>query len=864
MTQESIASFLTHQASSQTRYSVLSLASLALAIGCLGSLQAKSPSGDAQGSSIEAQAAMAEVRIKENIVEAQQLMAQGDEAVKQKDYEAAYVFYLDAIEKLPSGGEANRVRSQAVAKFSRTAISYAEWLVSQGRYSEAEQVAKTVLLPQFDPAYKPAVQFLSKLEQNDYFNKTVTPAFAAQRDQVGTLLQQAEGYAATGRFDLATRRYEEVLNIDPYNSAARKGMEVVDNQRGNYYQNAYNETRSRMLWEVSQAWETPVRRFDRSQITTDSYAQDMRGTELIQAKLNRIILPSIDLVDAPLQDAVAFLKQQSERLDPGTDGGERGVNIVLKQSAMVGTPSEDGTGFSEGPQTISLSLKNVPLAVALDYLAQLSGRRVKLEPFAVSLVPLSEPIDAMITKDYRVPPGFIPPAAPTDNVGTGFSAGGTALTAGPALGGRTNTRQFLEGVGVTFPAGASANYVPAGSKLVVTNTLDNIDIIDRLVAAAVGVPPTQVNIESKFIEVSQNNLDELGFDWLLGPFNIGGGVYGAGGDGRIVDPGGYPFQESGGPVGGLEMTRGLRTGSGIGPRSAVSVNSVDALLTSALGAVGPAPAFFGVSGIFTNPQFQVLIRALSQKKGVDLMTAPTVTTVSGQAATIRVARKFFYPTEFDPPQIPQSTASSDSPSPIFESESAIPPTITPSHPTGWTERDIGVVMEVTPIVGADSYTIDLSLTPSVTDFDGFINYGSPINAVGFARPPELGGLISVPFAQQLTENVINQPIFSARKVTTNVTIWDGQTLALGGLMREDVQQVRDKVPILGDIPIAGRLFRSNVDQKIKKNLIIFVTAKLVDAEGQLVRRGEEEEDQVDLLGLPQDLPRPNFSVPHKK
>jgi general secretion pathway protein D len=56
-----------------------------------------------------------------------------------------------------------------------------------------------------------------------------------------------------------------------------------------------------------------------------------------------------------------------------------------------------------------------------------------------------------------------------------------------------------------------------------------VDLIDTIVEGATGVAPTQVEIESKFVEISQNNLNELGFDWLLGPFAIGGGVYGDGG-----------------------------------------------------------------------------------------------------------------------------------------------------------------------------------------------------------------------------------------------------------------------------------------------------------------------------------------------
>ena len=117
----------------------------------------------------------------------------------------------------------------------------------------------------------------------------------------------------------------------------------------------------------------------------------------------------------------------------------------------------------------------------------------------------------------------------------------------------------------------------------------------------------------------------------------------------------------------------------------------------------------------------------------------------------------------------------------------------------------------------------------------------------------------------MTENVINQPIFSTRKVTTNVSIWDGQTVALGGLIREDVQKVNDKVPILGDIPLAGALFRSEVEQKIKSNLIVFVTARLMDAAGQLLRPEDDsdQEEIVEPLGLPPELPRPASGITAK-
>jgi general secretion pathway protein D len=138
-------------------------------------------------------------------------------------------------------------------------------------------------------------------------------------------------------------------------------------------------------------------------------------------------------------------------------------------------------------------------------------------------------------------------------------------------------------------------------------------------------------------------------------------------------------------------------------------------------------------------------------------------------------------------------------------------------------------------------TIDLNLVPQVVEFDGFINYGSPINAIGINTVTVAGLPVTTTSAPVLlTENVINQPIFSTRKVTTSVQVADGQTVVIGGLMREDVQKVEDRTPLLGDIPLVGRLFRSNVDQHVKRNLIIFVTARRVTPLGQAPEEQEEE------------------------
>jgi general secretion pathway protein D len=283
------------------------------------------------------------------------------------------------------------------------------------------------------------------------------------------------------------------------------------------------------------------------------------------------------------------------------------------------------------------------------------------------------------------------------------------------------------------------------------------------------------------------------------------------------------------------------------------------------GANVASPAIFGIAGVFTNPQFQMVIRALSQQKGVDLMSAPKITTKSGNSASIKITRQFPYPIEFDPPEVPESTGmgtptGSGTNNNAGASIVSLNSMITPSTPVEFENRDLGVLLEVEPQVGADNYTIDLSLTPQVIEFDGFINYGSPVIGPIYSPSVILAGDPSGIGTYTITPNVMNQPIFSVRRIQTQVSIWDGQTVAMGGLIREDVQKVNDKVPILGDIPLAGRLFRSNVDQKIKKNLIIFVTARLLDASGQPLMQEDEAEETVEPLGAPEDLPAPKIET----
>ena len=156
--------------------------------------------------------------------------------------------------------------------------------------------------------------------------------------------------------------------------------------------------------------------------------------------------------------------------------------------------------------------------------------------------------------------------------------------------------------------------------------------------------------------------------------------------------------------------------------------------------------------------------------------------------------------------------------------------MTPATPTAFETRNTGVTLEIQPTIGANDYVIDLRFAPEIVEFEGFVNYGSPITS---PSTDAIGNSISV----TITENRIEMPVFASRRVNTGLTIYDGHTVAVGGLMQEDVQKVEDKVPIFGDLPWIGRLFQSQTENHIKSNLIIFVTAEIIDATGRRVNGG---------------------------
>src|SRR5690606_17558737 len=157
---------------------------------------------------------------------------------------------------------------------------------------------------------------LARLEEPDYYNKTITPGFRANVEQVKQWFVDAKGFYDTGRYDLAFKRCEQILNLDPYNTAARKMQEEINEKRYDYAVSGYNHTRSYMMWQLQEAWDRPVRKFGGPTTSVITQNVNRQGlTAHIQRKLETIIIPRLEFREASIREAIDFLKKKSVELD---------------------------------------------------------------------------------------------------------------------------------------------------------------------------------------------------------------------------------------------------------------------------------------------------------------------------------------------------------------------------------------------------------------------------------------------------------------------------------------------------------------------------------------------------------------------
>jgi general secretion pathway protein D len=800
-----------------------------------GAGSASVPGGIAGVAAAEAQ------RRQQRVAAAQTLFTAGSRAYADQSYGEAMDNFKAAFETIP---DVPAVASQRLVFFKRyqsAAYRYAVQLAEEAKWAESEKTLDDIVLLAEqggveDFVVDPEVRKMREELKNrdDRYNMATTPQHLRNVELVKSKLILANGFMELGDYDRAERTYNQVLAADAFNNAARRGLEEVERYRMNYYDAAFDHTRAKKLAEVVAGWESPVPPvLNSSDFMINGEGVTDGGRINLEQKMKQISIPSLEFNGATLGEVIDFLIQTSQELDAAeVDPLKKGVNFVIDSSGLP-------NGEDAAQRQLSVKLSNVPLEVAVKYVAQQVRMTYRIDNFAVRIIP--EDLDqsgVLISRSYTVPPGFLSGGGGQQGgadaaVADPFAVPDSGGTGGGALVKRITAQEFLEQRGVQFGTGASATYIVGTNALIVRNTPQQMETIDYIVQAAKDISPKMVQIHVKMISVESVALQQAGLDFLLGQSNLGSSprvFFGGGTDGNAslaTESANFPFNGPSGPVGTYPVTSGLRTGSSAGSGGIDYVLNRD----SPSPVSSAAPGVFSVAGVFTDPQFQLVLRALSQMKGSDLLCDSYVSVVPGQLAKLEQVREFIYPTEYDPPEIPN-----DFGNPTINGVIYIGPAdpifpATPATPTAFETRKLGKTIELEPTVSSDNRTVNVNVLMDFTEFSGFINYGTPIT----------NGAILVNGAPSVvTDNEILMPVFDAIKETTNVSVWDGQTIAIGGFHGESVSDVEDKIPFLGDLPVIGRGFRSSTSETAKRALTIFVTVRLVDPGGNPINVPEEE------------------------
>ncbi len=754
--------------------------------------------------------------------EARELLSKGDAAYENARYADAVEAYAGARDLIADELGNTTLRAAATQRHAQASVEYARALSRKGDVSGALAVVEKAL--SISPQDSDALAFRNELNDPLRTNPALTKEHAKNVDSVRRLLYTAEGAFGLGKYDQAKQEYEKVLRIDPTNTAARRGMEQVATAKSTYLKSAYDHTRAEMLGQVDAAWElqVPPLELDPGVLQSSSGALGM-DTIPASNKIDRIIIPQIALDQTTLSEAIDFLRVRAAENDTlETDPSRRGVNFTIN----LGPPDSEAAKRIQELR-FDLRLSQVPLSQALRYIAELTQTAFTTDDFSVIISPLGSTSDALVSRSYRVPPDFISSLTS----GATVTASTDPFAADPATSGvlatRMGAREALEKQGIAFPEGSSVAYLPGNNMLRVVNTPANQDFIAQVIQSIAQAEPMMISVRVTMIETEQINLQELGFDWLLTPFGIGDGEVGV--SGGTTGNGNAVTDVPDSVATADPLTAGLRSGD-----AAITGDSIDAVIGAQRGrqTSARAPGIMGLRGNIDEATISTLMRGLDLEKSTDVLSKPAVTTRSGQSSSVAFVREFIYPTEYEPPELPTNTAGDTSVIIIDENGNVIDGSrdsaaVTPATPTAFEKRDTGVTLEVLPVADGNKQYIDVTLSPQFVNFDGFVNYGSPINQVRNG----LQGSVTVP----ITENAILMPIFSKNSVTSSLKIVDGGTIVVGGLLRNSIQDVEDKVPVLGSIPLLGRFFQTKARQPISKAIIFLVNVEIIDPTGRPYR-----------------------------
>jgi len=611
----------------------------------------------------------------------------------------------------------------------------------EGAYEEAIQLFQQMALIDPDHSLVKAADRLMARAEMKHFEQRLRASLESPQTS-GAIVPELEQLLTQKRIELETAfKYARVAIQDRKYDLATKLLTAV------LVQDPLNREAHHLMGQAQQARLDEEGRRATRQIQRDEQAM---VNEVLKAQL----LPS--LRQAPLTSGQRFTGQPNASVaaklqEPISfefnDVALSDVLDFLADAANVSiVPSPQ---MDLATRRVSLKVSDLPLEHAIKYITRGLSLAYRVEQDAILIsTPEEFSNEPMETRVFLLHSGLGPFALET-----------AALEPNPALAMESITTLIERAI----PKVSDSKFIvdQRSGALVVTNTAENLRLVERLLSQ-LDVTPIQVLIEARFVELTITDLEHLGLEAVLtGPATLSKKTAADRTEGvghQIAKDGGFKFPALARESEALNLT---------------------------------------LEAVLSGTQFEAVLHALAENKKTKTLSAPRVTTLNNQTATIRVVDEFNYPTRYEVSLIQFDINGDGDFDDAGETEFA-------NVPQDLQKRDIGILLNVTPSVGKDGKTITLVLAPEVSSFSQF---------------RDLGGGVTV-------------PEFTSSQLTTSVVIEDGQTVVLGGLMKDTTSETVTKVPVLGDLPLLGPLFRQTEASSTRKNLLIFITARLLAPRGE--------------------------------
>ena len=747
--------------------------------------------------------------------DADRLVVKARKAFQEDRYAESVDMYNQAIAKLEKISEKSAYIREKVKNIRQnTAVVYYYWAreIAAQAVKDAEEkkfaeaIAKCDEAKKIDPSLTEQMERLKarfKQEKsaaqytNDTSVEVVDPNKKERLYQIDILMAQGRKLYDQDLYHRAREKFEEVLVLNPYYVPAITMIKKLTKKMFKAGKKRYEVTKIERDAEVLWKNVTPLLPHSLSQKTLAPapIERKVAGSK-IKKKLEDIMIEHMEFEDASIQAVVNMLRIEAKKQDKDKEG----VNILLRlaagsKAADSSAGSDDGLGGDDtldggtddflsddplgddgggaggdilasdsavsastgGGPTITIMFDDLSLGEAIRNICLAAGLKYRVEEFAVVIAGKDVPLDDLETRIYPIDSDVSMGDETSDGGGEGTTA--------------ASVQSFFQRQGILFPEGAKAVYDSSISRLIVTNTPEQLRRIERIIDELNVVDP-QVLIECKFVEIKEDKQNEFGIAWNYGK------PVGTANRSVTFNPNDQPL-------------RFLGANSELNDDVAFGLSHTD------------KDSGITVSGV---------VHALDLDQDTDILSCPRITTQNGEEATIRMVTEVFFPDSWGEPTLIDNGATDPK-----ESEVGY----VSSMPEFGEATELGVKLTVTPTVDPDKYTITLDMIPVVQAQVDWTDY-SYIQATS-------GGTV---------KNTVRMVIIEARTVTTQVTIYDGETVVMGGIMRDSILTMEDKWPIIGDLPLVGRFFRSRAKTAIKENLLIFTTPRLVNPNGSPLRQRE--------------------------